>query len=145
MAKSPRGLVPQWCLPRETFLKINAIVPRAYYQRMRVYFELYGCLVCHAMKETYFSCGMCRRCSVRVRDRLARCDRVLAKRQSDAVEPISTDMATRIRSARSLLADLKKPWNTGTSRRVDACAVPRVITLRLVAVGKRGPTQAGAK
>ena len=144
MTKEAHGLLPQWCLPREVFLKINAIVPRAYYHRMRVYFEFYGCLVCHKKTRTYFSCGMCQRCSARVQDRLARCARVLAKRQSEAVEPIPTEIETKIRSARSLLADLNVSRATSTSRRIGACAMPQVITLRLED-GKRGAMRVGAK
>lgn len=144
MTKAAHGLVPQWCLPRDAFLKINAIVPRAYYQRMRVYFEFYGCLVCHKKTRTYYSCGMCQRCSVRVRDRLARCARVLAKRQSEAIEPIPTGIETKIRSARLLLADLRVSRATATSRGVGACAVPQVITLRLEDE-KRGASRVGAK
>ena len=144
MTKAAHGLFPQWCLPREAFLKINAIVPRAYYERMRVYFEFYGCLVCHKKTGTYYSCGMCQRCSVRVRDRLARCTRVLAKRQSETVEPISTEIETKIRSARLLLADLRASRATSASRRIGACAVPQVITLRLEDE-KRGVKRVGAK
>lgn len=144
MTKAAQGMIPQWCLPREVFQKINAIVPRAYYQRMRVYFEFYGCLVCHKKTTTYYSCGMCQRCSVRVRDRLARCARVLAKRQSEEVEPISTGIEAKIRSARLLLADLRLSRATSTSRRIGACAVPQVITLRLEDE-KRGATRVGVK
>jgi len=126
-----RGVLPHWGLSREAFGKLKAVVPRSYFERMHVYFELYGCLVCRRRKEPYFSCGMCRRCSVRVRDRLGRCIRVLAKRQSQAVEPISTGMATKIRSARSLLADLRVPRASGSRRAFAASAVPRMIMLRL--------------
>ena len=127
-----RGVLPHWGLSRETFTKLKAVVPRSYFERMRVYFELYGCIVCRRKKEPYFSCGMCQQCSVRVRDRLGRCVRVLAKRQGEVVESVSNEMAFRIRSARSLLADLKVCRVAGASRGVGACAVPRVITLRLV-------------
>jgi hypothetical protein len=126
-----RGVLPHWGLSRDVFAKLRAVVPRSYFDRMRVYFELYGCLVCQSKKGPYFSCGMCRRCSVRVRDRLGRCVRVLAKRQSQNVEPISTGMATKIRSARSLLADLRVPRAIGSRRGVAACAAPRMIMLRL--------------
>lgn len=49
-AAMARGVLPHWGLSRETFAKLKAVVPRSYFARMRVYFELYGCLVCRRRK-----------------------------------------------------------------------------------------------
>ena len=133
------GDLPHWGLSRETFAKLSAIVPRSYFERMRVYFELYGCLVCRRRREAYFSSGMCRRCTVRVQDRLRRCVRVLAKRQSEAVQPVSNEMVFRVRSARALLADLKATRPIGPRHLIGPHAVPRVITLRVAGEKGSGP------
>lgn len=130
--------VPPLGLPREAFIKVCAIVPKSYYARMRLYYELYGCLVCRTKEKAgHFSNGMCVSCSVRVRDRLRRCARMLAKREAERIEPVRLELVNRIRSARNILADLRggaKPGNRGP---LSVGAAPRVVVLGLEGKGTR--------
>lgn len=133
--------VPPLGLPREAFIKVCAIVPKAYYARMRLYYELYGCLVCRTKeKGGYFSGGMCVSCSVRVRDRLKRCGRVLAKREGERIEPVRLELVNRIRSARKILADLRGKAKPGNKGPLSVGAAPRVVILGLEGKGTRRRT-----
>ena len=128
--RSAMDVVPPWCLPRQTYFKVCEVVPQAYFARMRLYFEFYGCMICRTKNPgSYCSCGICQLCMGRLRGRLLRCGRVLAKRERAAVEPLRTEMLKRIRSARALLADLKAYRVAGFKAR-HGRQPPRVITLR---------------
>lgn len=129
--------IPPWFLSREAFNKVNAVVPRGYFARMRLYFDLYGCLVCGNKHEGYFSSGMCVRCSVRTRCRLQRCDREIVKRESPTFESTRLELVNRIRSARQILADLKGRAKSGKNGPLSSGALPRVVTIGLESKGAR--------
>jgi hypothetical protein len=132
------GRVPPWCLPRDAFLKVCAVVPRTYYARMHLYYEFYGCLSCGTREEGgYCSCGMCQRCVLRLEGRLKRCGRVLARRESEGVEPARVELVNRIRSARKILADLRPRSKSAGQGPLSSGAVPRVVTLGLEGRGAR--------
>lgn len=51
-----------WFLPRQSRLAINSLIPPGYRNKMRGYFEDYGCMVCGAEHVGYDANGMCRPC-----------------------------------------------------------------------------------
>ena len=126
-------VIPLWCVPRGVYRKMQVLVPSSYYERMRLYFELYGCILCRGKRRMYFSSGMCFRCAVRVRERLGRCDRVLAKRHSEQLKPPSNELLRRIASARSLLAGMvgAKKHRVGRRARYVKGPKPLVLDVRL--------------
>lgn len=62
-----------WYVPRDVYLEIRRVLPNIHLAKMRYYFEDYGCLKCGDRKALYGANGLCERCSVVVRGRVARC------------------------------------------------------------------------
>lgn len=59
-----------WFLPRASRLAINALIPPGYRNKMRFYFDDYGCMIC-GKRELYDANGMCLPCHHLIRRRLA--------------------------------------------------------------------------
>ena len=62
-----------WYVPRDVYLEIRRVLPNIHLTKMRYYFEDYGCLKCSDRKALYGSNGLCEKCSVLIRGRVARC------------------------------------------------------------------------
>jgi hypothetical protein len=62
-----------WFVPKDVYLEIRRLLPNIHLSKMRYYFEDYGCLRCGTHGILYGSNGLCERCSVVIRGRLARC------------------------------------------------------------------------
>jgi hypothetical protein len=62
-----------WYVPRDVYLEIRRVLPNIHLSKMRYYFEDYGCLKCGDRKALYGSNGLCEKCSVLIRGRVARC------------------------------------------------------------------------
>jgi hypothetical protein len=63
-------LFQPWFLPPKVAFAIHAIVPRDYWNKMRNFFDDYGCLICGNEFE-YHSNGMCKNCYDKTRKKLA--------------------------------------------------------------------------
>lgn len=59
-----------WFLPRASRLAIGALIPPGYRNKMRFYFDDYGCMIC-GKRELYDANGMCLPCHHLIRRRLA--------------------------------------------------------------------------
>jgi hypothetical protein len=96
-----------WFLPRASRLAINALIPPDYRNKMRAYFDDYGCMVCEK-HELYDSNGMCLRCHHLIRIRLATSvRRRMTGRPDDRIDLI---MLRRKALARKLLGRFSQPW-----------------------------------
>jgi hypothetical protein len=127
----PSPLFPAWFLSRRICSKVRTLIPSVYRARLRVHFELYGCLRCGRKNREYFSNGLCCPCSIRMTEQLARCDRILAKRSAEAVSPIPNEMVKRVADARSILADLRRSRYCGKKTRREAGApTPLMLSVR---------------
>jgi hypothetical protein len=62
-----------WFLPKPTYLEIRRILPGSQLQKMRYYFDDFGCLKCGGRGVAYGSNGMCKRCNIVVRARIILC------------------------------------------------------------------------
>jgi hypothetical protein len=62
-----------WFLPKPTYLAVKKLLPSSQLAKMRYYFEDYGCLKCCSRTALHGSNGMCVRCSIIVRGRIAIC------------------------------------------------------------------------
>ena len=62
-----------WFLPKATYLTLKKLIPSSQLAKMRYYFDDYGCLKCGSRTALYGSNGMCSRCSIIVRGRIALC------------------------------------------------------------------------
>jgi hypothetical protein len=78
-----RVLLQPWFLPQRIAFAIHSMVPPEFWNKMRYYFDDYGCMVCKA-ETGYHSNGMCKRCSEVVRKKLAAS---LGRRTERRVEP----------------------------------------------------------
>jgi hypothetical protein len=59
-----------WFLPKPTYLKLRRLLPSSQLLKMRYYFEDYGCLKCGSREGFYASNGMCKPCSIVIRNRV---------------------------------------------------------------------------
>src|SRR6202453_5443549 len=51
-----------WFLPRHSRLAINSLIPPGYRNKMRAYFDDYGCMICGDRDVVYDCNGMCIPC-----------------------------------------------------------------------------------
>jgi len=118
---TPRELALQpWFLPRASRLAIGRFIPPHYRNKMRAYFEDYGCMVCgkHGM---YDANGMCLPCHHLIRRRLkTSVRRRMMGRDDDRLDLI---MLRRKELASKLLGPFAKPWSkmSITNRLNEAC------------------------
>lgn len=104
---TPNELVFQpWFLPRASRLAIDKLIPSGYRNKMRAYFEDYGCMLC-GTQDGYDANGMCRPCHHLIRRRLrSSARRRLSARSGDELGLI---MARRKSLASRLLAPFAQP------------------------------------
>lgn len=77
-----------WFLPRASRLAINTLIPPDYRNKMRAYFDDYGCMIC-GERRLYDANGMCLPCHHLVRQRLKKSvRRRMAGRIDDRVDLI---------------------------------------------------------
>jgi hypothetical protein len=60
-----------WFLSRPIYEAVRCLLPPSQMQKMRYYFDDYGCLKCGNLDALYFSNGLCRGCSINSRARVA--------------------------------------------------------------------------
>lgn len=97
-----------WFLPRASRIAIDALIPPGYRNKMRAYFDDYGCMVC-GKHEMYDANGMCLRCHHLIRRRLKTCVRRRTKDTDD--DRIDLVMLRRKQLASKLLGRFSKPWS----------------------------------
>jgi hypothetical protein len=62
-------LLEPWFLPQRVAFAIHSVVPPAFWNKMRYFFEDYGCMICKQQSK-HHSNGMCRLCRDRIRRKL---------------------------------------------------------------------------
>ena len=86
---------------------IERLLPVVHHQRLRLYFDTYGCLRCLHKDVIYGGNGFCNLCLRRIEKRLLKVDRELRTRVSDHPPNLEEEAYLRpYNSARRLLADL---------------------------------------
>jgi hypothetical protein len=71
-AIADKVLLQPWFLPKRVAFAIHGMVPRDFWNKMRHFYEDYGCMICGCTDETkYHSNGMCRLCGSKIRNQLA--------------------------------------------------------------------------
>ena len=101
----PELFIP-WFLSRDVLHKVKKLLPHIYQKRLLKYFELYGCIRCQKRNLLYSCNGLCFNCTANIRDKMVRCDRLLAEEYTDALTPPKNELVEKFNSARTLLADL---------------------------------------
>ena len=103
-----------WFLPRRSRLAINSIIPPGYRNKMRAYFDDYGCMVCGGMDLVYDSNGMCIRCYKTVTRRLRRSVRRRMTGKPD--DRADLFMQRRAKLAKKLLGRFSPNWRARSFR-----------------------------
>jgi hypothetical protein len=85
---------------------IERLLPAGYHQRLRLYFDMYGCLRCLQKDVIYGGNGFCFRCLHGVEKRLKKVDEELRARLPDPPPDPNEAYLRPYNSARKLLADL---------------------------------------
>ncbi len=62
-------LFQPWFLPRHVAVTIHGLVPKHFWNKMRYFFDDYGCMIC-GTESGYHSNGMCRICQARIRKKM---------------------------------------------------------------------------
>ena len=97
-----------WFLSKDIAFAVRHLIPDTFLNKMRFYFEDWGCLICGSKNRPYLSNGMCGKCVNRIQKRLFWC---LEKRRLTPSASPSTDVMNgeeRVRSAGTLLSDLAR-------------------------------------
>lgn len=87
------------------------------FQRLRLYFETYGCFRCSQNDVIYGGNGFCIRCIHSIQKRMRKIDQKLQKRLQDPPADVSEAYLRPYRSARQLLADLVPQMGVGRGHR----------------------------
>jgi len=97
-----------WFLPRASRLAINTLIPPSYRNKMRAYFDDYGCMVCGKFDQ-YESNGMCLPCHRVVTRRLKTC----VRRRLIGLQGETIDLVIQRRKALAskLLGRFANPWS----------------------------------
>jgi hypothetical protein len=97
-----------WFLPRASRLAINGLIPPSYRNKMRAYFDDYGCMACGKFDQ-YDSNGMCLPCRHLVTRRLKTC----VRRRLIGLQGETIDLVIQRRKALAskLLGRFAHPWS----------------------------------
>jgi hypothetical protein len=103
-------------LTRQLRKTIERLLPAGHHQRLRLYFDTYGCLRCSCNDLIYGGNGFCRLCLRMLERRLEKIDTELRKRLSEPSPDLEEAYLRPYRSARKLLADLVPKTDKRTSQ-----------------------------
>ena len=100
--------IPPLFVSKELRRAIERMLPTRHHERLRRYFETYGCLHCTRKNVVYGATGFCDNCFSKISRRLKKVDAMLkANYQAAAQERDVREIYLRpYHSARELLADL---------------------------------------
>jgi hypothetical protein len=106
---------------------IERLLPVEHHQRLRLYFDTFGCLHCLRKNVIYGANGFCRVCVCTIGKRLKRVDRELRARHSDPPPDLEEAYLRPYKSARKLLSDLvPKMGKRTTQRKAEPKSPPKV-------------------
>jgi hypothetical protein len=103
---SKRRSLPPLFLTQKLRKSIERLLPTEHHQRLRKYFDTYGCLHCLRKKVIYGGNGFCRLCLISIGKRLRKVDKKLRIKFSDPSPDLQEEYLRPYSSARHLLADL---------------------------------------
>jgi hypothetical protein len=103
-----------WFLPKHSHLAINSMIPPGYRNKMRNYFDDYGCMICGEMDLVYASNGMCVGCHGTIRKRILRCVGRRVSRKPD--NRVDLFMIRRAKLAKKILGKFSPKWRARSLR-----------------------------
>ena len=106
---------------------IERLLPLGHHQRLRQYFDIYGCLHCSRNNVVYGANGFCKLCISMIGKRIRKVDKELRARKPAPPPNLEETYLRPYRSARQLLADLKPAISRGSIRgKRDLKSPPKV-------------------
>jgi len=105
-------LLQPWFLPLRIAYDIHGMVPSDFWNKMRYYFEDYGCMICEA-ESGYHSNGMCQSCYDKIRKKLMAC---VARRSEISRPRLDLAMFRQEKIAKKLLKKFSVRADTSPKR-----------------------------
>jgi len=96
-----------WFLTVSLRKRVQKLLPRYYYYRLRLYFAKYGCISCKRKNAQYWSNSLCRECYFTIAARFRRTDEKLQTQFNLDQQGAARTFLRRLESAKRLLGDLK--------------------------------------
>jgi hypothetical protein len=110
-----------WFLPKASRIAIGGLIPPGYRNKMRAYFDDYGCMRC-GKYELYDANGMCLPCHHLIRRRLK--TSVRRRKMGTVDDRIDLIIERRKELASKLLGRFAQPWSTMSLRhRINAASL----------------------
>lgn len=105
--RESRELFPPWFVPMDVYRRIQAMLPRFYHDRLRLYFDRYGCLRCRRKDRLYCGSGLCMACLPLIEGRLKQVDKLMKKKRVEKSSAPAERFLKGRANARLLLGDLR--------------------------------------
>jgi len=114
------GSVPPLFLTIKLRKAIERLLPSGHHQRLRKYFEIYGCLHCSRNNVLYGANGFCMVCISMIGKRIRKVDKKLRARKPELGPKLEEIYLRPYNSARQLLADLMPKIGKGLIRKKNS-------------------------
>jgi hypothetical protein len=124
------GSVPPLFLTIKLRKAIERLLPGGYYQRLRQYFDIYGCLHCSRKNVLYGANGFCMLCISMIGKRMRKVDKELRARKPALPPKLEETYLRPYNSARQLLADLMPKIGKGLIRKKPEPKSPPKVYLK---------------
>jgi len=120
MRADTRRSLPPIFLTKKLHKSIERLIPTQHHQRLRLYFDTYGCLHCQHKNVVYGGNGFCRLCLSAIGKRMRKLDKDFREKFSDPSPDLQEEYLRPYSSARHLLADLiPKSGKRSTQRKPE--------------------------
>lgn len=124
------GSVPPIFLTIKLRKAIERLLPVGHYQRLRQYFDFYGCLHCSRKNVLYGANGFCMVCISMIGKRMRKVDKHLRARRQALPPKLEENYLRPYNSARQLLADLMPYAGKGLIRKKPEPVSPPKVYLK---------------
>ena len=124
------GSVPPLFLTIKLRKAVERLLPVRHYQRLRQYFDVYGCLHCSRKIVLYGANGFCRGCISMIGKRMRKVDKELRARKPALSPKLEEAYLRPYNSARQLLVDLMPNIGKGPIRKKFEPKSPPKVYLR---------------
>jgi hypothetical protein len=109
---------------------IERLLPVGHHQRLRQYFDIYGCLRCSRNNVIYGANGFCMLCINMIGKRMRKVDKELRARKPTLPPKLEETYLRPYNSARQLLADLMPKISKGPIRKKPEPKSPRKVYMK---------------
>ena len=128
--RAKMGSVPPLFLTIKLRKAIELLLPVGHHQRLRQYFEIYGCLHCSRKNVLYGANGFCMLCISMIGKRMRKVDKELRARKPALPTKFEETYLRPYNSARRLLADLMPKIRKGSIRKKPEPKSPPKVYIR---------------